>query len=92
MRFLEHLLQEGLARKRPKNVRGLTSREVEIMTNLVAKAIVAALAEDWKFDREDLDAPEDLISDGIMQMADGILESNYDMLWNAVEAEVKKFR
>lgn len=92
MKFLEHLLQEGLAKKRPRQVPGLTPREVEVMMNLMAKALVASYADQWKDDRDDLDHPLDLIEDGIMQQADGILDMNYAMLWKMVKEQVENFR
>lgn len=61
------------------------------MMTLMAKALIASYAEHWKFSRDDLDHPMQLIEDGIMQDADAILDINYKMLWQAVEAEVVKF-
>ena len=92
MKFIEHLLQEGLAKKRPHQVPGLTPREVEVMMKLVAKALVADLAEQWKDNYDDLQNPMELIEDGIMQGADAIIDINYDMLWNLVKEQVEDFR
>lgn len=92
MKFLEHLLQEGLRKQAYRQVKGLNAREVEVLMKLMAKALVAEYADSWKFNRDDLDNPEDLISDGIMQTADGIIDINYGTLYRAVEEEVRKFK
>ena len=92
MKFLEHLLQEGLRKQKLRPVKGLNSREVETLMNLMAKALIAHYASEWKFDRDNLDGPEELISQGIMQHADGVLDTNYGVLYRAVEEEVRKFQ
>lgn len=90
MRFLEHLI-EGLRKPKLRAVKGLNSREVETLMNLVAKALVAYYAHEYKFSYDEMN-PEDFIDKGIMQDVDSIIDINYGTLYRAVEEEVKKFQ
>ncbi len=90
---LEQIVQEGLTKKQLRPVTGLNPREAQIMTDLVAKAIIAELANEWKFQRDEIpDEPEELMSEGIMQMVDTILSTNYDILHMTVVNAIRKFR